>query len=80
MLDVERCDLVLAYLPHLSVGTLQEIGWAVGMKKPVVMMTGRDDLLNHPILMATVPFRFDTRKEGWRGAMKTIDGLYGVYS
>ena len=32
LLDVQRCDAVLAYLPNASsIGTLQEIGWAVGL-------------------------------------------------
>jgi nucleoside 2-deoxyribosyltransferase len=80
LLDVKRCDLVMAYLPHLSIGTLQEIGWSVGLGKPVIVLTSRDDVLGNPILMATVPFLFDCRKGGWKKAMGTIDGLFGVYT
>jgi nucleoside 2-deoxyribosyltransferase len=80
LLDVKRCDIVLAYMPRVSIGTLQEIGWAVGMGKPVVLLTNLDEMLNHPILMATVPFRFDTRTGGFKAAMDTINGLYGVYT
>lgn len=80
LLDVRRCDIVLAYLPHLSIGTQQEIGWAVGLGKPIILLTDQDKVLDNPVIMATVPFRFDIRKEGYHHAMTTIKGLFGVYT
>ncbi len=79
LLDVRRCDLLLAYLPRVSIGTLQEIGWAVGLGKTIIVVSDVDEVLQHPILMATVPFLFDTRGEGWKDAMRTIKGLFEVY-
>ena len=82
-LDVQRCDAVLAYLPDgnpLSIGTILEIGWARGMGKPVILVTNSDMVLNHPIIMADVPFRFDTRDKGWKKAVNTLKGLFEVYA
>ncbi len=79
MLDVRRCDLMLAYLPKVSIGTLQEIGWAVGMGKTVIVVSDINEVLQHPIIMATVPFLFDSRESGWSHAMQTIKGLFEVY-
>lgn len=81
-LDVARCDAILAYLPGdvPSVGTLLEIGWASGSNKPVILVSNSDSLLNHPLIMADVPFRFDSRKRGWKDAIQAIDGLFGVYT
>lgn len=82
LLDVRRCDVVLAYLPDASsIGTLQEIGWAVGLEKPVIVVSADDAVLTHPVLMATVPFLFDCRggKGGWKKALSTIKGLFEVY-
>ncbi len=79
MLDVRRSDLVLAYLPKVSIGTLQEIGWAVGLGKTVIVVSDIDAVLQHPVLLATVPFLFDSRESGWSHAMQTIKGLFEVY-
>lgn len=81
LLDVKRCDAVLAYLPDTeSIGTMQEIGWAVGLGKTVIVMSSDQKILTHPILMATVPFLFDLQAGGLEAAIDTIDGLFGVYS
>lgn len=81
-LDVARCDAVLAFLPSgtLSIGTVLEMGWAKGLGKTVVLVSDCDRVLNHPIIMADVPFRFDSRKDGWEQAIETIKGLFEVYT
>ena len=44
-LDTESADLVLAYLPkemndrRPSIGTIIEIGWTLGLKKPLIVAT-----------------------------------------
>ena len=44
-LDTESCDLVLAYLPkelndrRPSYGTVIEIGWAIGLRKPLIVVS-----------------------------------------
>ena len=80
LLDVRRCDLLFAYLPKESIGTLQEIGWAVGMGKPVIVLSGLEEILSNPIIAATVPFRFRSGKGGLFTALDTIEGLFGVYT
>jgi len=81
LLDVKRCDAMLAYLPDASsVGTLQEIGWAVGLGKTIILLTHDTKVATHPILRATVPFIYSTDGEGIRKALETFDGLFGVYT
>ena len=88
-LDVQRCDLTLAYQSGvagepISVGTQQEIGWAVGMNKPVILVTDNDYVRNNPVIKATVPWRFryhnDKAGDGFEEAIEVIEGLFGVYS
>lgn len=81
-LDVKRCDAVLAYIPAgaLTIGTLLEIGWARGMGKTVIIVSDCDRILSHPMLMADVPFRFDTRQKGWKRSVETLKGLFEVYT
>ena len=80
LLDVRRCDVVFAYLPRLSIGTLQEIGWAVGMGKPVIVLSSLKEVLEHPVLRATVPFLFNINVKGYQHATEPIRGLFEVYT
>jgi nucleoside 2-deoxyribosyltransferase len=56
LLDVDHCDVVLAYLPkppdgrRVSVGTVIEIGWAHAMGKPVILVTDDPALAGHPLV------------------------------
>ena len=83
-LDVKRCDLTLAYMPRMSIGTLQEIGWAVGMRKPVILITDLLEVRNNAVIKATVPWRFmehaGARDSGFRHALDVITGIFGVYA
>ena len=46
--DTENCDLILAYLPRElnerrpSYGTTIEIGWAIGLKKPIILVISNE--------------------------------------
>lgn len=63
-LDVQRCDLMLVYLPEtdkVSIGTCIEIGWANAWGKPIIcVMEGDDDIdrpvHDHPILTQCVGY------------------------
>ena len=77
--DTSACDLVLAYLPEgrpiPSVGTLIEIGWGIGLRKPVVIVSTDADIIHHPIIVAAT---------GWivpnlETAAEVINGLFGDY-
>lgn len=81
--DVRRCDLTFAYLPGehpASVGTLQEIGWAAGLGKPIILVTDNDYVLNNAVIKATVPWRFTATEGGFNKAMDVITGIFGVYA
>lgn len=77
--DVKRCDVVLAYMPSMSIGTLQEMGWAVGMRKNVVLISTLDDVLENPVIKATIPWRFHAEDQGFKKALEVIKGVYEVY-
>lgn len=84
-MDVARCDLTLAYQPapynDPSIGTLQELGWAVGLDKPVILVTDDDYMRENAVIKATVPWRFKyDHGKGFVEAIEVIDGLFGVYS
>ena len=85
-LDVARCDLTLAFQPYKvgsypSIGTQQEIGWAVGMGKPVILVTDDVYVRNNAVIRATVPWRFKyDNGQGFRDAVDVIDGLFAVYA
>lgn len=80
MLDVARCDLTLAFLPSVSIGTLQEIGWATAAKKPIILVSDLGLVMDNAIIQATVPWRFAYDEgKGFRRALDTITDLYGVY-
>jgi nucleoside 2-deoxyribosyltransferase len=79
-LDVQRCDLTLAYMPTESRGTLQEIGWAYGMEKPIVVVSDLAQVLFNPVIMGSCPWRFrDDDGEGLTQAFQVIRGLFSVY-
>lgn len=82
-MDVRRCDLTLAYIAPehpASVGTLQEIGWAAGMDKPIILVTDNDYVRNNAVIQATVPWRFQENPDGFKSALEVITGLYEVYA
>jgi nucleoside 2-deoxyribosyltransferase len=46
--DARMCDMLLAYLPTPSVGTLIELGWGKALNKPVILVSEDPDLRAHP--------------------------------
>ena len=80
-IDVKRCDLTLAFMPTLSKGTLQEIGWAYGMEKPIIVVSDLGDVLMNPVIMGSCPWRFRYDEgAGLDKALEVIIGLFHVYS
>ena len=81
--DVRRCDVTFAFLPSgnpPSVGTLQEIGWAAGMGKPIILVTDNDYVRENAVIKATVPWRFrESGEDGFGKAVEVIAGIFGVY-
>tara|TARA_B100001750_G_C15516362_1_gene607527 strand:- start:519 stop:989 length:471 start_codon:yes stop_codon:yes gene_type:complete len=80
-LDTESCDLVLAYLPkelndrRPSYGTVIEIGWAIGLRKPIIVVSDDDYLMRHPLIKHNASWRLDSLDK----AVEVISGLFGDY-
>lgn len=80
-LDTESSDLVLAYLPkemndkRPSIGTIIEIGWTLGLKKPLIVVSDDKQLLNHPLIECNAAWRLDNLDD----AIEVIIGLFGDY-
>lgn len=56
--DTERCDLVLCYMPkeHFSLGTTIELGWAIGMRKPIILVTDDEFVSENPLVQHSVAY------------------------
>ena len=80
-LDTESCDLVLAYLPkelnekRPSYGTVIEIGWAIGLRKPLIVVSDDKYLMEHPLIKHNASWRLDNLED----ATEVILGLFGEY-
>ena len=80
-LDTESCDLVLAYLPkelndrRPSYGTVIEIGWAIGLRKPLIVVSDDKQLMDHPLIKHNASGRLDNLED----ACEVINGLSGEY-
>ena len=80
-LDTESADLVLAYLPkemndrRPSIGTIIEIGWAIGLRKPLIVVSDDDYVLEHPLIQRNASWRFDNLDD----AVEVITGLFSDY-
>jgi len=79
--DTETCDLVLAFLPkelnnrRPSYGTIIEIGWAIGLRKPLIVVTDDEYLANHPLIKAKANWVFND----FQNAVDVIHGLFDDY-
>ena len=63
-LDTQRCDLVLCYMPkdHFSLGTVIELGWAVGMRKPIILVTDDKFVSENPLVQHNVAYEVFSEK------------------
>ena len=82
LFDLQRADMVLAYLPKAivekkpSIGTVLEIGGIIWESaKPIILVTDVESIRDHPIIQAKVPWIFDD----FDAALETIEGLAMVY-
>jgi len=80
-LDTEAADVVLSYLPkemndrRPSVGTIIEIGWAIGMRKPLIMVSDDEYIMNHALIKHHASWRLDNLDD----AIDVIIGLFADY-
>ena len=79
--DTETCDLILAYLPRElnerrpSYGTTIEIGWAIGLRKPLIVVSDDEQYMEHPLIQRNASWRLDNLPD----AVEVITGLFGDY-
>ena len=80
-LDTESADIVLAYLPkemndrRPSIGTIIEIGWTLGLKKPLIVVSDDKQMLDHSLIECNAAWRLDNLDD----AVEVIIGLFGDY-
>ena len=80
-LDTESADLVLAFLPkemnerRPSIGTIIEIGWAIGLRKPLIVVSDDEYMMEHPLIQRNASWRLDNLPD----AVEVITGLFGDY-
>ena len=79
--DTRNCDMVLAYMPveivekKPSIGTTLELGWAMGLQKPVVLVSTAPSLVNHPLIIRNV----DWVLNNFDDAFDVIEGIFSDY-
>lgn len=49
-MDVRMCDMMIAFLPTISMGTLIEIGMAKALNKPLIIVSEEPDINFHPVI------------------------------
>lgn len=74
--DVRTCDIILAFLPSLSIGTIIEIAWGKVLNKPVIVVTQEPKLKLHPVIQHCSSWSLDTLDD----AVDVITGILGDYS
>ena len=82
-MDVQRCDLTLAYFPAdlteaigPSIGTIGELAWAFSLHKPTILVSTHPKLTQHAMILACSRWRLRTLDE----AFELITGLFQVYT
>jgi nucleoside 2-deoxyribosyltransferase len=89
LLDVQKCDMTLAYLPrpreplpgefdlpHHSWGTMAELSWAKALGKPAVLVTDDPKIRAHPVLNASAGWVLDN----FTDACDVLIGILGGYT
>jgi len=74
--DVRTCDMILAYLPTVSVGTIIEIGWGKALNKPVIVVSPNLTLQSHPDIIQSASWILTHLDE----AVEVIIGVLGDYT
>ena len=84
ILDVQMCDVTFAYFPkearleagHISYGTLIELGWANGFRKPIILVSDDPEVINHPVVNAAAGWVLPTLEDG----IDVVIGILGGYT
>lgn len=77
--DVQSCDMTLAYMPRainerrLSIGTLCELAWAHALRKPTILVSDYDFVLEHPVVQANCSWILSTIDEALDVAIGVLE-------
>ena len=52
-----------------------EIGWAIGLRKPLIVVSDDKYMMNHPLIQHNASWRLDNLED----AVEVIMGLFGDY-
>jgi nucleoside 2-deoxyribosyltransferase len=74
--DARNCDMILAYLPTKSIGTVIELGWGKALNIPVILVTQEPYLSVHPVIQHCASWTLKTLEE----AEDVIIGVLGDYA
>ena len=58
-----------------SIGTIIEIGWSIGLKKPLIVVSDDKQIMEHPLIKCNAAWRLKELDE----AVEVIIGLFGDY-
>jgi nucleoside 2-deoxyribosyltransferase len=81
VMDVQMCDMTLAYLPKFlnepwpSLGTISELSWAHIIGKPTILVSDDERITHHPVIDANSGWIVPTLDD----AVAVIVGVFGDY-
>ena len=58
-----------------SIGTIIEIGWSIGLRKPLIVVSDDEYLMEHPLIQRNASWRLENLED----AVEVITGLFGDY-
>ena len=73
--DARSCDIILAHLSFISIGTLIELGWGKALNKPVIVVSEDSFTRSHPDIIHCASWMLTHLDE----ATEVIIGVLGDY-
>ena len=74
-----RCEPVKEGMTYTdkgaTIGTIIEIGWAIGLRKPLIVVSDDEQYMDHPLIKHNASWRLDNLSD----AVEVITGLFGDY-
>lgn len=74
--DVRNCDMMLAYLPMISNGTMIELGMAFALRKPIIVVSPLEAIQKHAVVNYCAGWMLEELDE----AVEVASGILGVYT
>lgn len=74
--DVRNCNMILAYFPSTSFGTMVEVGMGKALHTPVVVVTDLPQVAKHPVIQYCASWSLDNLDDG----LDVVIGVLGDYA